>query len=245
MTSVATNNIAPGIYEGMTDDAYRSIPAVSKSDLDKWVRGMPKEDDRTLFIGTVFHLAVLEPTKARERIKVGPECDLRTSEGKSIWLAFCTECQELDALALRPSEYDMLRKMIAMMKAVPPVAKLRQAEGKCEVAIVWKDETTGLLCKAKIDKVLRRGLVDFKTTGYLDQADFNKSIIAFGYDAQGAFYQDGWQVLTGECLPFVLIPVSKREPHCTWVRRMTEEELAIGRRHYQAILKLYGRHGIP
>lgn len=235
---------APGIYEGMTDEAYRALNAVSKSDLDAWVRGSrPPEDDRTLFIGSVFHLAVLEPAKARARIKVGPDVDLRTSEGKAAWLDFCADQTQLDALPLRPSEYDTLKKMVAMMKQHPDVSRLRAAPGKCEVAIVWKDTTTGVMCKAKIDKVLRNGLIDFKTTGYVDDSDFNKSIIAFNYDAQAAFYQDGWQALTGECLPFALVPCSKREPNVCWVRRLTPDEVMVGRRWYETVLKLYGRHG--
>jgi exodeoxyribonuclease VIII len=236
---------APGIYEGITDEAYRSIKAVSKSDLDAWVRGArPAADDRTLFIGTVFHLAVLEPAKARARIKVGPDVDMRTTEGKTAWNDFVADITDIDALPLRPSEYDMLRKMVAAMKQHPDVSKLRDAPGMCEVAIVWKDNTTGVHCKAKIDKVLRNGLLDFKTTGYIDDYDFNRSIIAFNYDAQAAFYQDGWQAATGDCLPFALVPCSKREPHATWVRRLTPDEVMVGRRWYETVLKLYGRHGV-
>lgn len=239
----AKTQMKPGIYHDMPDADYRAIDAVSKSDLDQWISGEERVQTREMELGTVFHLAMLEPAKAKQLIRVGPEVDLRKPADKAIWAE--AVAANVGYHTLRPKELASLVEMSKSTRANPDVAKVRDAEGRCEVVAVWHDGESDLLCKAKIDKVCKRALVDFKTTGG-DRDFFEKAIPRFGYLTQAAYYVDGYAKAMGGDEPdlraFLLVPVSKKPPHPCWVRRVTDWELEIGRKHARDLLRLYKRH---
>ena len=77
---------------------------------------------------------------------------------------------------------------------------------RCELSIVWHDHSTGLRCKARIDAQHPEKVIDLKTnedarSGKLED-NFTKSLWNYSYYTQAAFYQSGWEAVSGERLPF-------------------------------------------
>lgn len=140
--------------------------------------------------GKAFHVALLEPEKLEESIAIAPEVDRRTKDGKATWEAFLIASQGKIPLTQRDAE-----QIIRMRCAVfgnPVAAALLRQKGRTEQAIRWVDPSTGLKCRAKLDKITDGGvIIDLKTTQDVTPTEFAKSAFNYGYDRQAAFYLGG------------------------------------------------------
>ncbi|EAA6844587.1 exonuclease VIII, partial [Salmonella enterica subsp. enterica] len=87
------DDIQPGIYYDIPNEAYHAGPGVSKSQLDDiadtpaiylWRKNAPVDTEKTksLDTGTAFHCRVLEPEEFSKRFIIAPEFNRRTSAGK-------------------------------------------------------------------------------------------------------------------------------------------------------------------
>ena len=99
----------------------------------------------------------------------------------------------------------------------------------------WTDRKTNLPCKAKVDIAYRdhRGLhvIDLKSTGVRNRAEFLASCDRYEYERQAAFYLDG----TG-AESVTIYGIQKRAPYRVFRKRCTKRELENGRRMYGFIL---------
>lgn len=85
-------------------------------------------------------------------------------------------------------------------------------KGDSHVAVFWRDEQTGLDCKAQIDLVSQVPvLVDLKTTEDAGAESFVKSILNYGYHIQAWWYREAWRQAAGEDRPFVFV-VAQSKP---------------------------------
>ncbi|EAV6466129.1 exonuclease VIII, partial [Salmonella enterica] len=86
------DDIQPGIYYDIPNEAYHAGPGVSKSQLDDiadtpaiylWRKNAPVDTEKTksLDTGTAFHCRVLEPEEFSKRFIIAPEFNRRTSAG--------------------------------------------------------------------------------------------------------------------------------------------------------------------
>ena len=60
---------------------------------------------------------------------------------------------------------------------------------------------------------MANALIDLKTAVTAAPQRFSRSLVDYGYALQAAWYQDGYEALTGERLPFVHVVVEKEPPH--------------------------------
>lgn len=216
----------PGIHYGITYAEYAQIDAVSSSALrdlrvsprNYWrKRQMPDQDSDTYRIGRASHTAILEPLRfLREYVlweaktkngsgKIAPrhgeQWDTFTAlhEGKTV----LTVEQYTTAVALRDAVH-----------ADPLTSKwLAGQAAKHEVTLVWNDPRTGVLCKARPDRVdPGEALTDVKTAADPVPRRFAATAARLGYHIQAAHYGCGWHALTGETLPFRFIVPQTREP---------------------------------
>ncbi|ECA5251921.1 exonuclease VIII, partial [Salmonella enterica subsp. enterica serovar Lomalinda] len=97
------DDIQPGIYYDIPNEAYHAGPGVSKSQLDDiadtpaiylWRKNAPvdTEKTKTLDTGTAFHCRILEPEEFSKRFIIAPEFNRRTSAGKEEEKTFLEEC---------------------------------------------------------------------------------------------------------------------------------------------------------
>ena len=235
-------HLDPGIYRDMPDADYRRVCAISKSDLDKWADPTRDINPRNALMGTVFHAAILEPDIAREKVLVFSE----TRRGTKAWDA--CEAENPGKWVITPGEFDTIKGTVASVKAHPQASRVRQHAidnpTGTELVLVWRDESSGVLCKCKIDDATPKVVVDWKTTGMYDASKSSEAIATYGYDGQGAHYSNGYFASFNEVKPFVFIFASKRKDkgHPVWVHHASEAEMLSGQRSIKQLLALFARY---
>ena len=115
-----------------------------------------------------------------------------------------------------------------------------------ELVIVWEDEETGILMKAKLDYVKGDECViaDVKSSMAGDFANaspvkYSRAISNYGLYQQAAVYTDGWQTLTGDVCSFLFIVCEKDAPWCTVPYELGEPSIMAGRASYRLALQTY------
>lgn len=113
-------------------------------------------------------------------------------------------------------DYEKVNDVIAAIKSDPLMMKY--LSGKHQV--IMTGEINGVTFKIKIDSLLEDAIVDLKIMSSIKElvwvekdgrnvkTDF---VEAYGYDIQGAIYQEIVRQNIGKRLPFILTPVSKEE----------------------------------
>ena len=202
---------------------------------EELLRGAPDTDARRL--GRCRHLAILEPERFRHQVAVW---DGKVRRGKE-WDAFRAENRGLEIL--RPEEFE---HCIAIQKAVRanPVAAEYLARAPAEVTLLWTHvaQAVGALagyrieCKGRPDIAQARAIVDFKSTRDASPDGFGRECWRYRYDAQGAFYVDGYEAVTGQRLPYVLIAAENTPPYVVQVYTVPDVVLELGREHYRGLL---------
>ena len=222
---------AIGIHRNVSFDDYAAWDAVNSHLLNGFSRTPAhvlydlqhggKDRTAALDLGWLVHLAILEPDRFKSEIVVPPKVDRRTKVGKETWAQFQAAnpgAQFVDA--------DTMAKAKAMRDAVlahPTAGPFFSGKGYNEISLLWEDEASGLLCKARIDRV---GLIgewpivgDLKTARDASRRAFERSVNSYGYHVQAVHYLEGLQAIqpTPDGSPFrrlVFFVVESDPPHC-------------------------------
>jgi hypothetical protein len=175
-----------------------------------------REETRALVIGTLCHLAVLEPERLATAYAVRPAgLDLRTKDGKA-W----KEAQG-DTPIIDIAEAEMLGGMMQSVKAHPAAAAL--LDGAQREVSLFKEHRTGLKIKGRLD-VLGNGYVaDVKTAEAVDAGGFAAAVFRYNYHVQAAMY---CQLAGVERFSF--ITVEKAPPYAVAVYDLSAKALQVG-----------------
>lgn len=217
--STVPDDIQPGIYHDIPNEAYHAGPGVSKSQLDDiadtpalylWRKNAPvdPEKTKTLDIGTAFHCRVLEPEEFDKRFIVAPEFNRRTNAGKEEEKAFLEECASTGKTVITAAEGRKIELMYQSVMALPLGQWLVESAGYCESSIYWEDPETGILCRCRPDKIIPEyhWIMDVKTAADIHR--FKTAYYDYRYHVQDAFYSDGYQAQFGEQPTFVFLVIS-------------------------------------
>lgn len=225
---------------------YAASPALSRSVLDK-IRVSPQhlqhylahgdEDTTALVEGRVFHAVVEKALTGRdvvsERVAVW-EGERRAGK---VWDAF--EIANADRDIVRASDMERISRMAGAVLNHPLARRLLNGS-TIEAAAFWKDERTGVECKALIDVVHGLMLYDLKTTSDISYEAFARSAFNFGYFRQAAFYLEGARAATGvNFLGFGNIVVEKTAPYAVQVFHFDDAALKRGAAENRSNLNLY------
>ena len=234
--------LGKGVHNGILDTDYRELPHVSKSDLDKWVKGDDDKKGRHLLVGTALHTAVLEGgDKYRELYHVADvNFKLNTNVGKQTHIDLVVD--NPGKLILRPQEHELVIDMARALKAHPEAAAILEADRPVEQTIIGTLPDFTVTSKCRIDKVCAGFLMDVKTSGYMCESDFINAMIDYGYHAQAAYYTDLYEAVTGDRKRFRFLCVSKGGDNSVWIIDISNQLLAAGRAYYRSILTLYERY---
>jgi exodeoxyribonuclease VIII len=230
----------------MTNKEYHAHHAVSKSGLDlinrspahfKWVRENPMQQTAAMRIGSLTHLAVLEPDLFQSTCAVIPSIDRRTKQGKADFDAFAAEHPESELIT--SDEHSRILAIRDAVHAHSMAAKLISKIDAVEVSTFWQDTDTGVDCKCRPDSVLSNGmLIDLKTT--TDAGDgFAQSVRKYRYHVQAAFYGDGMGSM--ETRPMVFIAVETQPPYLVACHMIAPDSLQCGRESYKRNLETYAK----
>lgn len=257
MIAVAKQTVATGIYDNMARAIYESLmddvgnalvnystlklfadpPAKARQRID-----FPLPPTEALNLGDACHAAVLEPQRFEREFARGINVDRRTTAGKQAW----SEFQEAASgkLVLTDDDYATCTAMRDALWNQESLAKsILSAPGKVERSFVWLDQASGMLCKARCDKMSRWNnwtlVIDLKSTRSAALDAFSRDIAKFHYDAQAAFYLDGLATLHPVQRRWFWLAVEKEPPYLYAIYEPTDRLLEQGRKKYRGWMEIY------
>lgn len=234
----------------MTEQDYRSDPAISRSELwrmhdspekFKWFKDHPTPPTPALLFGQVAHKLLLEPDTFDQEFVVAPNVDKRTKLGREEWQAFLDGVDGRAVVGL--DDYQKALSMATKARADQTVASL--LAGQHEVPFFWTDEDTGERCKCRPDAIRQTEdgyvIADYKTTVSAKTEAFVRSFWQHGYHLQAAMYSTGVMTALGlDVLPdFVFIAQEKTEPYALNVLTVPPEVMVAGYDTYREYLGIY------
>jgi len=177
MSESTSSTLEPGVYPGLSFEDYCNIDAVNSSSL-KLIRKSPAHfrgaylkkyspPTDAQMLGTQIHSAVLEPKKFNEEFAIQPEY-IKTRRGQA-WEELVEEMGGAE-FVIRTRDLETIESVKNAVHLNDPINQIieeaNKGEGEVELSIVWRDEGTGVLCKARIDLVhFAKGIIlDLKTT---------------------------------------------------------------------------------
>jgi hypothetical protein len=149
------------------------------------------------------------------------------------------EVRAAGGVPMRPVDFETAHAMAFAVKDHPIASKLLTG-GLPERTLIWRDPATGVMCRAKVDLLRGRGVVDLKTTESAAPDALSKAAHNYGYAIQSPFYLRGFRALFPDVEPFfVHIAVEKTAPYLVHVNQLTERAIAWGDRQVSEALQVY------
>lgn len=189
----------------------------------RWQREHGGRAKRDWDIGHAAHLLVLG---------AGPELVPIAADE---WRSNAVKADVADARAagkvpLRPADWNMVHAMADVLRRDRlAAAMLRPDSGAAEQTLVWRDEATGVMCRAMVDWLRGGDVVDYKTTADASPAAFRRAVANHGYHIQRAHYLDGVRALgLAEVPRFVFVAQEKEPPYLVTCFQLDDEFAALG-----------------
>jgi len=243
-------DIKIGIYRGMSFAEYCAIPAVNQSTLKeptpahyRYRVEHPQKQTAAMITGQAVHTALTDGIEAFKALYImgGPVNDKtgrvygRDSQRFQDWLS----AQPADKEYLTTEEWDTVCGIIQSLDEYPVIKSyiMDGSPDDNELTLVWRDEESGLLCKARLDlfRAGRESIGDIKTSEDASQDGFQASLANYDYFRQGAFYVDGAKSCGlrdnqgRDITSFIFLCVEKTPPYAWAMYRLDDNDLALGR----------------
>lgn len=240
----------PGVHT-LTDEEYFSGPLAQASLSStgvrellvapakfRWNQQNPQPPKRTFDVGHAAHQLVLG---------AGPKLIRITGTGASgpnAWQnnydkAKVARARKVGAVPLKPADWHAVHAMAEALLRHPHAPKLL-SRGEPEKTLVWVDEATGVLCRAKADWLRPDGIVDYKSAADATLASLRKAVWNLGYFVQAAFYLRGFRARFPGVEPFFAwVGQEKDPPYLAQTFQLPEHYLAIGDRRCTQALEIY------
>jgi hypothetical protein len=248
----------PGMYEQIPFAEYAAWDAINNSSLGPALISAAHyraylEQDRTetdsMRFGSLVHAGKLDPKDLLNRYVVMPDFRTQLSKEYANPRASKEYKEKVEAWEkqvhgkqiVEQSDFDLLSAIVVALDSEPLARECLGHSGPAEVSLVWRDETTGLLCKGRIDKLdhTRKRFADLKTARSLE--DYSREIANRGYHRQAAFYVDGLQAITGDIYEPWLVPVEKTPPFAVAAAPVDSDALIVGRLTYRRALRVIAK----
>lgn len=147
-------------------------------------------------------------------------------------------------IPLLAHDYQTVCDMAEALNAHPVAGKIFDpTKGKPEQTIIWRDERTGLMCRALLDWLPNSGraIPDFKTAQSAYPEDFRSPADRYGYAQQAAHYLAGVKALglAGDDAAFVFVVQEKEPPYVVSVIELDSMSLRIGEQRNRAALSIF------
>lgn len=188
-----------------------------RSPLHFWARHLDParefKETPAMRLGTLAHLAILEPERWADETILAPTVDRRTKAGKEAWAAFLEEAAGKEIVSAEDAA--IVESIAAAVRGHRGAGALLKGAAT-EVSLEWRDDATGMRCKGRMDAVAKHDdvIIDVKTCQDASPASFTRSIANFGYHIQAAHYIDGYEAATGvRPRAYIWIAVESSAPH--------------------------------
>lgn len=241
---------APGVYDIPAEDYHRdpvvggslsssgarklmppSCPALFKA----WRDGQTSDRAEHFDVGRAAHAHVLGVGDPIEVIDAGgwttkaarEQRDAAYAAGRTPVLT--AQWDAIEAMATRLREHDVAGPL------------MHPDAGKAEQTIVWRDQTSGVWCRALVDW-LTWLIADYKTAGDIDPDSVARSTAKYGYHKQLAWYVEGAQVVGLDVPDTALLVVQmKTEPYLVATYQVHPDDLGRGHEFNRKARDVYRR----
>lgn len=258
------------VYDGIEAANYSRLKIMhSRSPLH--VKETDKKRTKALDLGSIAHIHILEPERAKTDLLVMPKTGpLNTNAGKAALVdALCkglgvepphssekAEGKRLDEQIVTLRQIAEARGMTEVSSAQAfaaermydsvmkhPYIGAFMSDFDAEATAVAKDAQSGVLCKIRIDAVSRSHavMVDLKTAQSASAEEFFWSIKRFYYDLQAELYPRIYQRVTGERLPWIWAVVENEKPWACQAFTPSETTRTRGRHRLDEALAMWAR----
>lgn len=239
-----------GLHVDLPENEYRAHPGFNASLLKEMRRSAAHAHhsatnnvDKPVFAdGRAVHCAVLEPERFSQLYVPAPVVDKRTTAGKQAWADFCAEHEGKEVVSA--SDFDRYRYIRDAAYEHSGARNLLHLAGYNEASLFGTDPGTGLLVKARFDKLLEGqplGL-DLKTVQDASPEAFAKAAWNFGWHIQDAHYDAVHEAAMGMPLDgFAFIAVEKEPPYQVGLYYLSDEDRRLARLHRDALLAQAGK----
>ena len=238
-------NPAGQIIPNMPAWEYHRDPSISKSGLDQFRKSPAhfqawlaedREQTPAMRIGTLTHLAVLEPDSFDEKTVIAPLVDKRTKDGKSIWEQFKAQHDGKDIITL--DEHNQIVAMRDSVRKHQAAGKLL-AKGGSEISVFAVCPKTKVMCKGRFDWLDGNTVVDLKTTEDASPEGFAKSIANYRYHIQAAHYIALAGLVGIKDATFKMIAVEKAAPYAVAVYELGAADLILAESDRITLLEMF------
>lgn len=206
----------PGIYKDVPEEEYHSWDAISKSGLAMFSQNpgkykyCDKKETKKMSLGSAIDIILFEGEESfYNKFAIKPEGFKGTRKEDKIWKE---EFSHMPQISIAEAE-----NCISAANSVRnnPLAKEYLEGSQYQLSLVWIDEGTGLLCKARPDiKPDGYIIADLKSTANVSYSAFQKVFHNLKYHWQAAFYSLGWEEITGDHIDkFTFICVEPEFPY--------------------------------
>jgi exodeoxyribonuclease VIII len=238
----------PGIYD-ISNDRYQAAKGLSRSQLwtfkhlpykywYQYLSGQYEEPlgSESFLLGNLLHTLLLEPKKFEDQFFIMPKINRKTKQGK-IDYAEAMVCAHGKTL-IKP---ELLATANAMVDALMDRdISLDICQGaKIEQSIFWRDERTGILCKARPDIWNHPLMADLKSTEDASYRGFQLSACKYGYFLQAAMLYEASKSLGIPFEKFVFMCVEKKAPYSVGFYMVDDEALQFGLDLFYSLLQKY------
>lgn len=246
----------PGVY-AMTAADYFADPVPGGSLSSTGARQLVKEagpakyrwrmdhpdDDRTeaLDFGVAAHHKVLGDLD--DRVVLIDADEWRTNAIKDQ----VEEVRASGRIPIKPKQQAVIDAMADAIERNPTAAALlRSAGGKSEQTLVWRDQASGVWCRARFDyfqtKVEGRRVIipDYKTCEDASSDAFSADARKYGYHQQDDWYRAGVRALGIDDDPaFVFVAQEKKPPYLVNVVELDDTARSIGQQLNRGAINVY------
>ncbi len=205
----------------------------------------PKRIERkttpSMILGSATHHLLLGEANFKSKFAIRPDMINGVKwHGKGpckVWLA--DRAKEGKTVITR----DMIGKIRGMAEslAAEPLVQAGILNGRIEHSMIWKDQETGLWCRARPDAMPNDALdfADIKTAESVLWHKLQYAIRDYGLYQQAGMIAEGCEVLFKMKLnSFNLIFVESSEPHCIAIVALNPDDIARGIRANRAARRL-------
>jgi exodeoxyribonuclease VIII len=189
-----------------------------------------KDVTKSMIMGTLVHMAILEPEEFTKNVIINPFSDKRTKEYKD-W----AKSSDIEGkTVISAGELSEIEQMKAMMFSHPVALPLFNRATMREMAIIYKDQSRmtfrDYIVKAKLDLIGDDFIADIKTSADISPHAFINTVVYSQYHLQAAFYRYLDTCVTGKTKDFYFIAIRNQAPYDVAVYKLSNGRLDQGDR---------------
>jgi hypothetical protein len=226
--------------------SYWDHPAVSQSDLKlfddspyhfwaaKIAKITPPRDTASLRNGRALHALLFEPESFADRFPRFDK-DLRSKDAKAEYAELQAQAESLDGCVIR--DMDDVVGMASALRANRGFLKLLSLVTKAEFPVLWNCDETGVECRARIDAIGDRLVIDVKSIAKIPKrANLEKALAEYGYAFQSAHYLAAAKSIDGREREYWLPFVESKPPYAVACYPLGEASIEVEDKRRIALL---------